>query len=67
VGRGGNTPRPSGRPAAVSSHGDSNRGTDPGQKSAPVPSSGRPRPAGGAEGSRHPRSRRSVTPGRSSG
>ena len=62
----GNAPRRSGRPAAFYSHGRPKRSTGPGQKSAPARNSGRPRTAGSAEGSRHPRSRRFVTSGISS-
>jgi ATP-dependent RNA helicase RhlE len=58
-----NAPRRSGHPAASSSHGGPNRSTGPGKKSVPGQNSGRPRPAGGGEGRRHPGSRRTVTSG----
>ena len=61
-----NAPRRNGRSAASSSYGGANRSTDSGKKAAPARNSGRPRTAGSAGGSHHPRSRRSVTSGRSS-
>ena len=61
----GNAPRPNGRPAASPGYGSPNRSAGPGKQSAPAQNPGRPRTAGGAEGSRHPRSRRFVTPGKS--